>query len=224
MIVVIIVITVIAVILAVTLGLVFGLKKKASDGSGCSLKINMMHGFPKDYKDSCNSSLSVDNPIPKKGELYCIPNENELKKITDATIKNQTVNLILSGKCSKYTGGSPGVQPKPAPAGGNPGVKPKPKKCNINLNYSYPKRTPSPSSKIYLEEIKIQDTCSPGVNTAADYTEKTNFCYPNKQNVSDLKDFIKGFSQLTTDKSSLNIDGTCKPYPNVFSKCCAREN
>jgi hypothetical protein len=114
MIVVIIVISVIAVILAVTLGLVFGLKKKPSHGSGCSLKINMKNGLPIEYKDSCNSSLNANNP-PKKGELYCLPNENDLKKLTTAANNKQTVNLILSGKCSKYTGGSPGVQPKPLP-------------------------------------------------------------------------------------------------------------
>ena len=89
----------IVVILAVTLGLVFGLKKKPTHGSRCSLKINMRNGLPTDYKNSCNSSLNANNP-PKKGELYCLPNENDFKKLTTAANNKQTVNLNLSGKCS----------------------------------------------------------------------------------------------------------------------------
>lgn len=197
---IVIIIAVISVILAVTLGLVFGLRKSGNDDKSCTLKVSFNNGIPTEYKDSCNSSLNSNN-LPKTGELYCKLSEKDNSIIINQISKGGNADLKFTGVCSKFHG--PGVKPAPPP--------PPPKSCNIDLSYN----TKNPK---FLEQIKIQDSCSPKVKTAADYiNNKTDFCYPSAQNASALNNFINSFQDGINNTYSTTFNGNCKPYPDVFN-------
>ena len=204
---IVIIIAAITFIIAVTLGLVFGLRKS---GKSCTVKVSVKNGKMSEYKDSCNSSFNLNNRT-KPGELHCKLSEKDYLIMNNQIHKGGNVDLKFTGVCSKFPNNAPGAKPSPPPPS-------RPKSCIIDLSFNYPKRTPGPNPKIFLEEIRIQDSCSPSVKTAADYNNnnKTKFCYP--KNNSELNDFINSFSNVKNVQYSTTFDGTCKPYNNVFSK------
>ena len=198
---IVIIIAAITVIIAVTLGLVFGLRKS---GKSCTVKVSLKNGKMPEYKDSCNSSLNSNNP-PNPGDLACKLSEKDYSIMQNQISKGGNADLKFTGVCSKVPNNAPGAKPPGPPPPGPPPP------CTNTISFSNKSLTSGPSPKIFLEAIKINDSCFSGGKMASDYNDSTKFCKPSMSGGVD--GFIK--NNLNTKgifDASYNYNGTCHWY------------